>query len=56
MEKLVIEHVHKDLEELKKNVSIIIHILSEEGKLTEETKARLKRARQTSDSEYMKLD
>lgn len=33
-----IEHMHQDLEELKQDVSVIKHILSEEGRLTEHAK------------------
>ena len=47
--------MHDDLEILKQDVSIIKHILSEEGELTKEAKERLNRARKTSDSEYVKL-
>lgn len=56
MEKLILEHMHKDLEDLKRNVSVIIQILSEEGELTEDVRKRLKKERETPDSEYMKLD
>lgn len=56
MQKTVLEHMHRDIEELKSNISVIVHILSEEGELTREAKTRLKKARITPDSEYMKLD
>lgn len=56
MQRMILEHMRKDLEDLKRNVSIIIQILSEEGELTENVRMRLKRARETPDSEYIKLD
>lgn len=56
MEKAVLQHMHADLEELKKSVAIMVYILSEEGKLTEEAKKRLEKARQTPDAEYTKLN
>ena len=46
-----IKHMHKDMEELKQDIAIIKHILSEEGELTEEAKKRFAKARATSDSE-----
>ncbi len=55
MAELIIEHMHKDIETLKRDVSIIKHILSEEGELTEEAEKRLLKARQTHDSEYLEL-
>ncbi|MEW5897252.1 MAG: hypothetical protein AB1668_06155 [Nanoarchaeota archaeon] len=47
--------MHEDLEILKKDISIIKHILSEEGELTEEAKMRLEKARKTHLSKYSKL-
>ena len=47
--------MHEDLEELKKEVAVIVHILSEEGELTEDAKKRLKEARKTACSEYVEL-
>ena len=51
---IVIEHIYKDLEELRRDVDVIKHILSEEGKLSEYAKNRLEKARKTPDSEYIK--
>ena len=48
-----IEHMHQDIEELKRDVSVIKHILSEEGELTEDAKKELAEARATPDSEYI---
>lgn len=50
-----IKHIHEDLEVLKRDISIIKHILSEEGELTEEAKKRLTKARTTPPSEYVEL-
>jgi len=47
--------MHEDLETLKRDVSIIKHILSEEGELSEAAKVRLSKARKTSLSEYETL-
>jgi len=55
MEKSDIAHMHKDIENLKRDVSVIMHILSEEGELTEEAKERLEKARKTNISKYEKL-
>ncbi len=49
------KHMHDDLEILKRDLSVIKHILSEEGKLTEEAERRLAKARKTPDSEYLEL-
>ncbi len=51
----IMEHMHKDIEVLKRDISIIKHILSEEGDLTREAKKRLAKARQTPDSQYVEL-
>ena len=51
---IVIEHIYKDLEELRRDVEVIKHILSEEGKLSEYAKRSLEKARKTPDSEYIK--
>jgi hypothetical protein len=48
-----IHHIHEDIEVLKRDVAIIKHILSEEGELTEEAKARLDAARRTPKEEYI---
>ena len=50
----VIEHMHKDLEELRRDVDVIKHILSEEGKLSKYARKQLEEARKTPDSEYIK--
>ena len=49
-----IEHMHKDLEEIKRDMALIKHILSEEGKLTDFAKNSLEEARITPESEYIK--
>ena len=50
----IVEHIHKDLEDLKRDMAIIKHILSEEGKLSDYARKELKEARKTPDSEYIK--
>ena len=50
-----VSHMHEDIETLKRDVSIIKHILSEEGELTEESKKRLAKARKTPLSKYKEL-
>ncbi len=50
-----LEHMHKDIENIKTDIALIKHILSEDGSLTEESKERLKKARVTSLSEYKEL-
>jgi len=49
-----IEHMHQDLEELKRDIAVIKHILTEEGKLTDYAKKELAKARKTPESEYIK--
>ena len=50
-----LQHMHQDIEELKNDIAVIKHILSEEGELTDEAKKRLEAARKTPASEYVKL-
>ena len=50
-----LKHMHKDIEDLKQDVAIIKHILSEEGELSEEAKSRLEAARKTPESKFSKL-
>ena len=50
-----IKHMYRDIEELKRDVSIIKYILSEEGELTENAKKRLAKSRKTPLSKYVKL-
>ena len=56
MAELELQHMHEDLEELKRDISVIKHILSEEGELTENAKKQLKETRKTPNFEYVKLD
>ena len=53
MSETAVVHMHSDLEELKRDVAVIKHILSEEGKLTAYAKKLLAEARATPDSEYI---
>ncbi len=50
--KPTIEHVHQEVMELKREVSLIKNILAEE-ELSEEAKDKLAKARKTPDSEYI---
>ncbi len=55
MAEALLEHMHEDLESMKKDVALIKHFLLEEGELTEEAKRRLEEARRTPDAEYKEL-
>lgn len=56
MAELELQHIHEDLKELKREVSVIVHILSEEGELTQEAKKKLAEARRTAHSEYVEFN
>ena len=51
-----IETIHAELHEIKKDVSFIKNILSEEYELSAEAKKALKEARETPESEYVDLE
>lgn len=53
MQEIIFKHIDEDLELLKRDVAVIKHILSEEGKLTDFAKKALLKARATSKSEYI---
>lgn len=53
MAESTLEHMHKDLETVKRDLAVIKHILSEEGKLNDYAKKALAEARATPDSEYI---
>lgn len=53
MQETTLEHLHKDLKDLKRDMALVKHILSEEHELSEEAKKKLAKARKTSDSEYV---
>jgi hypothetical protein len=53
MTEVDIKHLHEDILKLKKDMSVIKHILSEEGKLTEWAEKELAEARAMPDSEYI---
>lgn len=55
MDEIVIQHMHKDMEALKRDIAIIKYILSEEGELTEGAKKRLIKSRKTPISKYVRL-
>ncbi len=56
MTELNIQHIHEDLIELKRDISVIKHILSEEGQLTDWAKKELQEARSESKDKYIDLD
>ena len=49
----VLEHIHEDLEEIKKDMAVIKHVILEEGRLNDTTKKALAEARTTPDKEYI---
>lgn len=49
----LMEHMHADIEELKRDMALVRHLLSEEGKLTDDAKKMLADARATPDSAYI---
>ena len=48
-----IKHMHKDIEEIKKNLDFIKNILAEEYELSDSAKEQLKIASNTPVSEYI---
>ncbi len=48
-----IKHMHEDIEEIKRNISVIKHILSEEQELSSWAKNELKKARKAPKSDYL---
>ena len=48
-----IEAIHKDIEDMKRSLDFIKHILAEDYELSDETKKRLAVARKTPVSEYV---
>ncbi len=50
------EHMHKDIELMKKDLSVIKHILSEEGQLTDWAKEQLAKSRKEPESSCTDLD
>lgn len=53
MSETILKHLDKDLEILKRDISLIKHILSQEGKLSVFARKALQEARATPDSEYV---
>lgn len=47
--------MHKDIKELKRDVTVTKHVQSEEGESTEEAKKRLVEASNAHNSEYVEL-
>jgi len=54
--KVDVEHLHEDILKLEKEMNVIKHILSEEGKLTEWAKKELETARVEPEASYTNLD
>ncbi|MDO8643321.1 MAG: hypothetical protein Q7R76_07170 [Candidatus Woesearchaeota archaeon] len=48
-----LEHMHEDVEEIKRDMAVIKHILLQEGTLNNTTKKMLAEARATPDTEYI---
>ena len=55
-EQLDVRHLHKDLLILQRDISVIKHILSEEGKLTPWAKQQLAKARAEPESNCTDLN
>ena len=55
MQEAVIEHIHKDVESIKRDIAVIKHVLLEDGNLTSEAKGRLAAARNEPRSSYKEL-
>lgn len=53
MSEATLKHMHDDLEALKRDMAVVKHILSEEGKLSAYAKKELAEARSTPDSDYV---
>jgi len=49
----VLEHMHDDIEILKRDIAVIKHVLIEEGQLTKETELELEEARKTPKNKYI---
>ena len=56
MPETIFKHIDEDLESLKRDVAVIKHILSEEGKLTDFAKKTLAKARVSPKSDYISHD
>lgn len=56
MANVSIEHIHKEVVSIKRDVELIKNILSEEGKLTPAAKKKLAKARATPMSKYVGLE
>ena len=54
--KVDVSHLHQDILTLQRDISVIKHILSEEGKLTAWAKQQLAKARTEPASSYVDLD
>ncbi len=55
MAELVLEHIHKEIVEIKQDLSLLKNILLEEYELTDWAKKELVRARKTPINEFVDL-
>ena len=53
MAPISLETIHKDLENLQKDVDFIKHLVAEDFELSEEAKKQLEEARKTPRAEYI---
>ena len=51
-----LNHIHKEVLMIKRDLELIKNILYEEGKLSEDAKRKLEHARKTLDSEYLNIN
>ncbi len=56
MAQKTLEHLHKDIEEMKSDLALIKNILYEEYELSEQGKKDLEEARKTPRSEFIGLE
>ncbi len=56
MAEVIMEHMHEDIEFIKKDLAVIKHILSQEGQLSTWAKTQLIKARKEPKSSYTDLD
>jgi len=56
MAQKTLEHLHKDIEEMKNDLAVIKNILYEEYELSEKAKRDLEEAEKTPLSEYVALE
>lgn len=50
---ITLETIHKEIQQMQNNLSLLKHIMEEEYELSEKTQEKLDRARKTPRSEYI---